>query len=812
MAPRLLIAALVISASLAAANGADDFKDPQAVVSLARALIQTGHAAEVQTLYERAAAVWPEDEKLRREFARLMAGDKATRAAATRAYSDAAALAPQDSQLALEFAAFLAASGDTVSSALQYHRAFELEPRSEAALAGYVRQMSHLGASPVAIRQISTGLSRSTGDLPGRLLLGELLLSEARAGDALDQFSSALRADPENRIAARGVAESYLALGFYDQAELLFSRAPEGAGLKLADEARVFLASGRPEMALSVLSGGPGAVEKEPEALAVLSDAYRALGDSARERATLERLVSLHGRSHLPALERLARVYAEAGDKDASRAACDELLRADAKNSVGTFCLAEFGARPESLPLVKDASTPQRRAGLDQELGEAALFWGRPDEAAARLRRVLQQRPDSPRALLALGAALARKGDAAGAASAFAAVRDRGNLTALLGLAQAELRQGNAKASIAVLRQALGYDADNFRADLTLAEASRRLGDDGLAVALLTELARRAPESKSVGESLHESLLALDRPYRSYARGDDGASPNLLLIPGDTIRVSVPGHAALDAEATLDDSGLLRLPYVAGAIEARCTTVGELRAEIERRGGERLRGLSVEVTPVRFQRASLTVAGAVHAPGGFLVRKTLDLREGLMLAGGTRPEAGRRVFVVRGAGTCGDGAVEVYDRAASEEGRVKLERPLRAGDLVFVPDADAVFITGGVARPSVLAARGGLSLLKAVERVGGTVEGARLDGVRLMRLLPDGSGYQQYTVDLGEVEKERVGDVLLRPGDIVEVPSASGGVGLQSLGKLLQQTAATPASAPPSQGAVAGAAAGERSP
>jgi tetratricopeptide (TPR) repeat protein len=814
MAFRLRIAALVVLASLVTAHAANDFNDPQAVLSLARSLIQSGRAPEVKILYERAATVWPADVKLRRDFARLMAGDKATRAEASKAYSEAAALAPQDAELAAEFAAFLASSGDSVSSALQYRRAFGLDPRSEAALSGYVRQMSHLGASPVAIRQASESLSRSPGDLPGRLLLGGLLLSEARAGDALDQFSSALRADPNSRIAARGVAEAYLALGFYDHAELLFSQAKEEAGRALADKARVLLASGRPEAALSVLSAGAGEVEKEPEALVVLSDAYRALGDAARERATLEGLLSLHGRSHVSALERLARAYSEAGDKDASRALCDQLLQADPKNPVGTFCLVALGAPPDSPPLVKDANTPQRRAGLDQEMGEAALFWGRPDEAAARLRRVLQQRPDSPRALLALGASLARAGDAAGAASAFAAAGDRGNLTALLGLAQAELQRGDAKGCAAVLRQALGYDADNFRAGLALAEAARRLGDDGRAVALLSDLARRAPESKSVRDSLRVALLALDRPYRSYARDGEGAPASLLLIPGDTVRVRVPGHAASNAEASLDEFGLLRLPYLADPIEARCMTADELGAEIERRGGAHLRGLPIEVAAVRLQRAALAVAGAVYTPGDFLVRKTLDLRESLMLASGTRPEAGRSVYVVRGAGTCGgDGQVEVYDRAASEEGRVRLERPLRAGDLVFVPEADAAFITGGVARPSVVAARGGLSLLRAVEGAGGTVEGARRDGVRLLRPLPDGNSYRQYTVDLGEIERERVGDVVLRPGDIVEVPAGQTGGGLYSLGKLLKHVAAPSASAAPADAGVVGArGGGERRP
>ena len=813
MALRLKIAALVvILASLVTANAANDFADPHKVISLARALIKSGHAADVETLYRRAVAVWPEDAGLRRDFARLMASDKATRAGASKAYSEAVELAPRDAVLAAEFAEFLAASGDGVASAIQYRRAFELDPQSQAALGGYVRQVSRLGAAPVAIRQISANLTRTPDDLPGRLALGALLLSEARASDALDQFLRALRADPANRLAARAAAEANLALGFYGQAELLFSRARETPAKALADKARVLLASGRPEAALSVLQAGAADVEKEPEALVALSDAYRALGDSARERSVLENLVSLHGASQSPALERLARSHWEAGDRESSRALCERLLQADPKNPAGTFCLIALGAPADELPLVKDANTPQRRAGLDQELGEAALSWGQADEAAARLRRVVQQRPNSQRALLALGAALTRVGDAAGAASAFAAC-DRRNLTALLGLAEALLRQGNAKGCAAVLRQALGLDDNNFRAGLLLAEASRRLGDDGAAVLLLTDLARRAPESKSVRNSLNEALLSLDRPYRAGSRQGESLHGGLPLLPGDTVRVSFPGRAASAAEASLDESGWLRLPRL-DPINARCMTADELAAEIVRRAGSPTGAPPIEVAPVRLQRAALTVAGAVYTPGGFLVRRGLDLREGLMLASGARPEAGRGVYVVRWAGTCGraGGEVEVYGRAAAEEGRVRLERPLRAGDLLFVPEADAAFVTGRVARPGVVAARAGMTLRQAVEGAGGVTEGARREAVRLLRLLPDGSAYRQFTVDLAEVERGGIGDVVLRPGDVIEVPSASGG-GLNSLGELLQRAAQAGGGPPPADSDVVGATTGgERRP
>ncbi|MBA3442481.1 MAG: pilus assembly protein N-terminal domain-containing protein [Pyrinomonadaceae bacterium] len=183
----------------------------------------------------------------------------------------------------------------------------------------------------------------------------------------------------------------------------------------------------------------------------------------------------------------------------------------------------------------------------------------------------------------------------------------------------------------------------------------------------------------------------------------------------------------------------------------------------------------------------LIVAGAVYLPGSFAVNADLTLREGLRLAGGTNLRAGRSVYVIRSACT-GETAtqqsgqqpsqqvaksVETYERTAAEQGNAVLQQPLRAGDAVFVPEVDVAFVTGAIARPDVVAARGTLTLLKALQSLGGTLDSARRDTVRMRRLLPDGASYQKFVINLNDIEQQRVGDVTLAPGDIVEIPSVN---------------------------------------
>lgn len=203
----------------------------------------------------------------------------------------------------------------------------------------------------------------------------------------------------------------------------------------------------------------------------------------------------------------------------------------------------------------------------------------------------------------------------------------------------------------------------------------------------------------------------------------------------------------------------------------------------------------------------LIVAGAVHLPGSFEVSADLTLREGLRLAGGTNLRAGRSVYVIRSA--CKGGgldqqsgaqlgqqpnqqvakSVETYERTAAEKGGAILQQPLRAGDAVFVPEADVAFVTGAIARPDMVAARGNLTLLKALQSLGGTLDGARRESARIRRLLPDGASYQEFIINLNEIEQRRVGDVTLAPGDIVEIPSAGSKGGSHLLATLLSAPA-----------------------
>ncbi|MEJ7709664.1 MAG: hypothetical protein WKF84_07340 [Pyrinomonadaceae bacterium] len=134
-------------------------------------------------------------------MARILANSGATRLEAEQLFKDAVTLAPNDFALAQERAANLLAAGDTINAALEYRQAFEISPQSRWALKAYVAQVWRLGAVPVAIKQHAKTLAKEPNDITARLLLAELLRSEARHHDALEQYNIVLRRDPTNAIA-----------------------------------------------------------------------------------------------------------------------------------------------------------------------------------------------------------------------------------------------------------------------------------------------------------------------------------------------------------------------------------------------------------------------------------------------------------------------------------------------------------------------------------------------------------------------------------------------------------------------------------
>ncbi len=161
------------------------------------------------------------------------------------------------------------------------------------------------------------------------------------------------------------------------------------------------------------------------------------------------------------------------------------------------------------------------------------------------------------------------------------------------------------------------------------------------------------------------------------------------------------------------------------------------------------------------------VLGAVAAPGSYPYTPGLTLERAVALAGGLTPTANRSgIEVVR--------ANEVVHHP-SDWGTAAGSFVLRPGDVVRIAlkkERFFVGVDGAVRHPAILDFDEGMTLLKAVNAVGGPADQADLSKVQILRV--DGGRQVRTIHDLLSISRGLKADVPLKPGDAIYVPTGKG--------------------------------------
>lgn len=279
--------------------------------------------------------------------------------------------------------------------------------------------------------------------------------------------------------------------------------------------------------------------------------------------------------------------------------------------------------------------------------------------------------------------------------------------------------------------------------------------------------------------------------------------------PGDLLDIRVFGHPEMGREARVDNGGRIRIPFL-DEIRAACLTEVELSKVIEDRLRKYLRAPQVDVLIKDYQSQPVAVMGAVSHPGRFLLQRRVRLLELLALAGGANTTAGSSLNLIRGkdydfcanpaaapvvtpvdktpgpnkdaaqAGAQSDEAEKLFDGAFVTinlhdllGGAPAANIYIEPGDIISVPEADQVFLTGGVMRPGPIPLRQATTLLQAIGIAGGFYPDAAKNRIRILRQLPGSSERKEELHDYEAIQKRKAKDVDLLPNDLIEVPSST---------------------------------------
>ncbi len=229
-----------------------------------------------------------------------------------------------------------------------------------------------------------------------------------------------------------------------------------------------------------------------------------------------------------------------------------------------------------------------------------------------------------------------------------------------------------------------------------------------------------------------------------------------------------------------------------GSVSASCLTPNELAANLRTRYLRYKREpLNVMVNVREYRSQQVAVIGAVRSPGRFELRRPIRLLELLALyANGLDEKSDGRIEVVHthtemcNAGGNTANPSELIS-ASYKWDDLRLGKDanayVRPGDVISVSEAPQAFIIGNVRDPRSISLKEKTTLTTAIAMAGGTLEATKGDQVRIERQKSDGGSKDVLIVNLNAIKKQQAADVVLQPGDIVDVPASTGGKILRGL-------------------------------
>jgi len=245
--------------------------------------------------------------------------------------------------------------------------------------------------------------------------------------------------------------------------------------------------------------------------------------------------------------------------------------------------------------------------------------------------------------------------------------------------------------------------------------------------------------------------------YADLGRADPAAlettavSVDYRVGSGDVIAIEVRGEDTFTGTYPVATDGTIDFPHI-GKVRVAKLATPEIATELTRLLGEDyLVDPQVFVGVEAFQSQRVDVLGQVDKPGPVYLTGPTTLRQILAEAGGLTDDTVTAIQITRGSEQ-----IETTWESLTKPGG---DIPVRAGDQIYVPEGQAVYVLGAVNKPGALAYREGMTLYQAVSQAQGLGQYAKINKVYILR---DG---QRIEVRLKRILKGQESDYLLEPGD-----------------------------------------------
>ncbi len=265
----------------------------------------------------------------------------------------------------------------------------------------------------------------------------------------------------------------------------------------------------------------------------------------------------------------------------------------------------------------------------------------------------------------------------------------------------------------------------------------------------------------------------------------ESAPATYVLGPGDQMMVQLtPGGEDVNGKLwRVDDAGDVTVP-IAGTVHAAGLTTHGLADLLTEKYRTYFRSPQVIVSISETRSQSVSIMGAVNAPGVRQLQGRKTLIEVLALAGGLRADAGYRVKITRrsqwgtipvpGAVTGNDGTsvAEVALKGLMEAVDPSQNVQILPDDLLTVPVAEMIYVIGDVHKSGgfVLGGRRQISVLEALALSEGLGPSAHPSEARILRANGNMESRTELPVDIKKILAGEASDVPMQSNDILFVP------------------------------------------
>lgn len=233
---------------------------------------------------------------------------------------------------------------------------------------------------------------------------------------------------------------------------------------------------------------------------------------------------------------------------------------------------------------------------------------------------------------------------------------------------------------------------------------------------------------------------------------------NQPLQPGDTINVTVAGEPTLTGPCTIREDGRLIFPII-GDVKVAGYTPTLLADRLADLLHRYVVQPVVSVTVVNAVPRGVSILGDVPRPGLYELAQAPNISALLAICGASMANVRDAVLVRKGE----------LIQLGNDGKPLPAELALEAGDVVSIPTREAamVQVAGAVKSPGPLSLQSSGTVCKAVLMAGGVTPEGDPQAAYVLR------GGTRIAVDVATLltGDDDTGDVLLRPGDILVVPS-----------------------------------------